>query len=275
MVGVKIIGLMMQGWIGGVVNEYEIVIGEFIKNCDFQIFVDWLCMLLQVWLGDKVGFFDVLMLVLWFLGDLIYFNMLVLGVVWQCGLILLIEVVILCVIELNGVKVVENQWVFQIGCWVMLDLQVVGCIVVGLNVIMLLFDLVEYCVSCLVEYQDQVLVDCFCVLVVLVLWDLCDSVVCGFYKLLVYKDEYEVVCLYLIIVGQIVEEFESGVWLSFYLVLLILFGCDLDGWFLKCEFGVWVLLVFCVLVWMKWLCGLVFDFFGWMFECCVECVVIV
>ncbi|MTH63435.1 indolepyruvate ferredoxin oxidoreductase family protein [Paracoccus shanxieyensis] len=264
--GAKTIGLMTQGRTGGVVNEHEIVTGEFTKNRDFQIPADRLRMSLQARLGDKVGFFDASTLALRLLGDSIYSNMLVLGAAWQRGLIPLTEAAILRAIELNGAKVAENQRAFQIGRWAMLDPQAAGRIAAGPNVTTLSPDPVEYRASRLVEYQDQALADRFRALVALAPRDLCDSVARGFYKLLAYKDEYEVARLHLTTAGQIAEEFEPGARLSFHLAPPILPGRDPDGRPLKREFGAWVLPVFRVLARMKRLRGSVLDPFGWMPE---------
>lgn len=81
-VGVKIFGLIVVGWIGVVVNSYEIIIGEFICNIEFIILIDCLIVVFEVWLREGLVLFNVLELVWVIMGDLIYFNMMIFGVVW-------------------------------------------------------------------------------------------------------------------------------------------------------------------------------------------------
>ncbi|SMO55326.1 indolepyruvate ferredoxin oxidoreductase family protein [Paracoccus laeviglucosivorans] len=264
--GAKTIGLMTKGRTGAVVNEHEIVTGEFTKNRDFQIPADRLRVSLQARLGDRVAFFDASTLALRLLGDSLYSNMLVLGAAWQQGLIPLTEAAILRAIELNGAKIAENQRAFQIGRWAVTDPAAAAKIVAGPDVTALPVDPVEYRAARLVEYQDQALAQRFRELVALAPRDLRDSVARGYYKLLAYKDEYEVARLHLTSAQKIADEFESGAKLSFHLAPPILPGRDPDGRPLKREFGAWVLPAFRFLAGMKRLRGTVLDPFGWMPE---------
>ena len=152
--GARTIGLMTSGRTGAVVNDHEIITGEFTKNRDFQIPADRLKMSLQARLGDKVAFFDANKLAQSALGDSIYSNMLVLGAAWQQGLIPLSEEAILKAIEMNGAKVAENQRAFQIGRWAMLHADAAAEIIRGPVAQSDSTDPVEYRAARLVEAME-------------------------------------------------------------------------------------------------------------------------
>ena len=265
--GAKTIGLMTKGRTGAVVNDHEIVTGDFTRLRDFQVPSDRLRLSLEARLGnDKVAFFDASTLALRLLGDSIYSNMLVLGAAWQQGLLPLTEDAILQAIEINGAKVAENQRAFQIGRWAMLHADAAAEVIRGTETEETLVDPVEYRAARLVEYQDQALADRFRKLVAMAPADLQDSVAKGYYKLLAYKDEYEVARLHLNTAAQVAEEFEDGGKISYHLAPPILPGRDPDGRPLKREFGAWVMPVFRLLARMKGLRGTALDPFGWLAE---------
>ncbi|MDO5657400.1 MAG: indolepyruvate ferredoxin oxidoreductase family protein [Paracoccus sp. (in: a-proteobacteria)] len=264
--GAKTIGLMTHGRTGAVVNDHEIITGEFTTNRDFQIPADRLKMSLEARLGaEGVAFFDASQLALKALGDSIYSNMLVLGAAWQQGLIPLSEEAILTAIELNGAKVAENQRAFAIGRWAMTD---------HLGVARLLApegeaarpDPIEYRAARLVDYQDEALAARFRDLVAMAPEAIRADVAEGYYKLLAYKDEYEVARLHLQTADKLAETFEGDTRISFHLAPPTLPGRDPSGRPKKREFGPWVLPLFRLLSRMKGLRGGMFDPFGYTAE---------
>lgn len=56
--GAKTVGLMTHGRTGAVVNDHEIITGEFTRNRDFHVPGDRLKLSLQARLGERVGFLD-------------------------------------------------------------------------------------------------------------------------------------------------------------------------------------------------------------------------
>src|SRR5690606_32490958 len=70
--GARTLGLMSKGRTGAVVNEHEIITGEFTRNRDFRVPADRLRLSLQARLGDRVAFFDASKLAERMLGDSIY-----------------------------------------------------------------------------------------------------------------------------------------------------------------------------------------------------------
>lgn len=89
---------------------------------------------------------------------------------------------------------------------------------------------------------------------------------------MVYKDEYEVVWLWISSVFDVyfVQIFKGGK-VNYYLVLLIFFKMDVNGYLMKWLFGLWMKIGFKILCCFKGLCGMWFDLFGWIVECKMEC----
>ncbi|MBW7055798.1 indolepyruvate ferredoxin oxidoreductase family protein [Paracoccus bogoriensis] len=261
--GAKTVGLMTQGRTGAVVNDHEIITGDFTRNRDFQVPSDRLKLSLQARLRERVAFFDASDLALRMLGDSIYSNMLVLGAAWQQGLIPLTEAAILKAIELNGAKVAENQRAFQIGRWAMAfpDQAQRPAEVAALPA-----DPVAYRAERLVAYQGKRLKRRFLKLVDAAPAPLREAVAKSYYKLLAYKDEYEVARLHLSTADAVARQWEGDLRLSFHLAPPMLGGKDAEGRPKKREFGPWMLHVFRVLAAMKGLRGTPFDPFGYTAE---------
>ncbi|MFN3524635.1 MAG: DUF6537 domain-containing protein, partial [Paracoccus sp. (in: a-proteobacteria)] len=88
----------------------------------------------------------------------------------------------------------------------------------------------------------------------------------SYYKLLAYKDEYEVARLHLTTASEVAARWEGDVRLSFHLAPPMLTGTDAEGRPRKREFGPWVLRAFRVLAAMKGLRGTPLDPFGYSAE---------
>ncbi|RMC37875.1 indolepyruvate ferredoxin oxidoreductase family protein [Paracoccus alkanivorans] len=261
--GAKTIGLMTKGRTGAVVNDHEIITGDFTRFRDFQVPSDRLKLSLEARLGDNAAFFDANELALRLLGDSIYSNMLVLGACWQRGLLPLTFEAIMEAIRLNGTKVEENQRAFQIGRWAIAFPEQATK---PAKITELPVDPIEYRAARLVDYQGKRLEKKFRKLVEAAPGDLRESVARGYYKLLSYKDEYEVARLHLDTAGRVAETWEGDVKLSFHLAPPVLPGRDAEGRPKKREFGAWMLKGFRLLAAMKVLRGTPFDPFGYMPE---------
>lgn len=261
--GARTIGLMTSGRTGAVVNDHEIITGEFTRNRDFRVPADRLKMSLQARLGDRAAFFDASKLAERLLGDSIYSNMLVMGAAYQQGLIPLGEAAILQAIELNGAKVAENQRAFQIGRWAVLNPDKLAAPEAPT---MLPRDPVAYRAARLVDYQGEGLKRRFLDLVAQAPAELRESVAKGYYKLLAYKDEYEVARLHLDTADRVAQAFEGDVRVTYHLAPPVLIGRDSEGRPKKREFGPWMGRAFKVLAGMKGLRGTPFDVFGYMPE---------
>ncbi|WP_372801989.1 indolepyruvate ferredoxin oxidoreductase family protein [Paracoccus seriniphilus] len=261
--GARTIGLMTTGRTGAVVNDHEIITGDFTRFRDFQVPSDRLRMSLEARLGEKVSFFDANELALRMLGDSIYSNMLVLGACWQQGLIPLSQGAIMQAIELNGAKVAENQRAFNIGRWAMVHPDQARK---PLDPVQISPDPVAYRADRLVAYQGKGLARKFRKLVDAAPKELRNSVAQGYFKLLAYKDEYEVARLHLGTIEQVAKTWEGDTKLSLHLAPPILPGKDAQGRPRKREFGPWMFKAFKVLAAMKGLRGTPLDPFGYSAE---------
>ena len=261
--GAKTIGLMTGGRTGAVVNDHEIITGQFTLDRDFRVPADRLKLSLQARLQDRVAFFDANDLSLRLLGDSIYSNMLVLGAAWQQGLLPLTHDAIMQAIDLNGAKVAENQRAFQIGRWAMAFPDQTRK---SPPVTQLRPDPVAYREARLIGYQGKRLAKRFRKLVDAAPAPLRESIARGYYKLLAYKDEYEVARLHLTTAEQVAAQWQGDTRLTLHLAPPILSGKGANGRPRKREFGPWMLTAFKVLARMKGLRGTPLDPFGYTAE---------
>ena len=260
--GARTIGLMTQGRTGAVVNDHEIITGEFTRNRDFHVPSERLKLSLEARLRDRVSFLNASTLAERFLGDSIYSNMLMTGAAWQQGLIPLSEAAILRAIELNGAKAEENKRAFRIGRWAALN--PVPAENAGVHPERL--DPVAYRAGRLVGYQGEGLKRRFLRLVDLAPPELRETVAEGFYRLLAVKDEYEVARLHLTTAQGVGRVFEGDTRLTFHLAPPVLGGKDADGRPKKRDFGPWILPVFRALSALRGVRGTFADPFGWQGE---------
>ena len=84
--GAKTLGLTQTGQTGAVVNNHEIITGDFTRDTEFTIPSDQLELALQARLKDGVVLFDATDLARAVMGDSIYSNMMIFGAAWQRGL---------------------------------------------------------------------------------------------------------------------------------------------------------------------------------------------
>jgi indolepyruvate ferredoxin oxidoreductase len=115
--GAKTLGLTRAGRTGAVVNNHEIVTGEFTRDTEFRIPSERLELSLQARLKEDVQLFDASELARVTMGDSIFSNMMVFGAAWQRGLIPVGYEAIKAAIELNGAAVAQNLRAFEIGRW--------------------------------------------------------------------------------------------------------------------------------------------------------------
>ncbi|MCY1127873.1 indolepyruvate ferredoxin oxidoreductase family protein [Frigidibacter sp. RF13] len=261
--GAKTLGLMTEGRTGAVVNAHEIVTGDFTKNRDFKLPADRLRLSLEARLRDGVSFFDASKLAEKLLGDSIYSNMIVLGAAWQRGLLPLTRAAILRAVELNGAAVKGNQSAFEIGRWAAVDPAAVAEVTQEKsNKPLTLNEKIEDRARRLIGYQDAAYAERYRRLVGSAPEALKPAVAENFYKLLAYKDEYEVARLHLSSAERAMAIFDGDLKLSFHLAPPLLGGKGPEGRPKKREFGAWMLPVFRLLARMKRLRGTAIDPFG-------------
>ena len=212
------------------------------------------------------------------LGNTIYSNVLMLGFAWQKGLVPISLEAVLRAIELNGVEIENNKKAFGWGRIAAADPAFIGTRRARPEAPEpeSLDSVIERRAAFLVDYQDQALADRYLAFVERVRRSeqpltndadlpLTDAVARSYFKLLAYKDEYEVARLHVDtgFLERIREEYGDNARVKFHLAPPILnSGLDARGRPLKREFGAWMIPLFHVLARCKRLRGTRFDVFG-------------
>ncbi len=215
------------------------------------------------------------------MGDAIATNMFMLGFAWQKGLVPVSEDAILRAVELNGVAVEANRKSFLWGRYAAHDPAAVEKHAAPSAVIPLegrlartLDESIARRVEFLTEYQDAKYAARYRALVDRVRaaetgqglgTKLADAVVRYYFKLMAYKDEYEVARLYTRpeFLQRVNAMFDGDFKLKFHLAPPRLNKPDpVTGEAKKSEFGPWMLPAFKLLAKLKGLRGTAFDVFG-------------
>jgi indolepyruvate ferredoxin oxidoreductase len=213
------------------------------------------------------------------LGDAIASNILMLGYAWQRGWLPLGRAALEEAITLNGVAVELNRLAFAWGRMAGHDLAQVRRIA-GLDVVPVAeLDPVERRAAFLTGYQDKAYADRYRAFVATVKEAerrlmpgssrLSDAVARNYFKLLAYKDEYEVARLHVdpAFRAQLAETFEPGYAIAFNMAPPLISRRDPEtGHRRKRSFGPWLEPVLRLLARGKVLRGTAFDLFGWQAE---------
>jgi indolepyruvate ferredoxin oxidoreductase len=216
------------------------------------------------------------------MGDSIAANLFMLGYAWQKGLVPLSEAALLRAIELNGVAVASNQRSFLWGRRAAVDLKRVEQVATPARTIAVqmpqsLDTMIRKRVEFLTGYQDAAYAAEYAGLVARVREletahklgnKLATAVAGSLFKLMAYKDEYEVARLYTDgrFVEQLKSQFEGDFSLKFNLAPPLFAKKDGKGHLVKAEFGSWMWDAFKLLAKLKGLRGGVFDVFGYTAE---------
>ncbi|WP_170381240.1 indolepyruvate ferredoxin oxidoreductase family protein [Ruegeria atlantica] len=264
--GAKTLGLTRTGQTGAVVNNHEIVTGEFTRDTEFRIPGDRLELALQARLKDGLSMFDATELARAVMGDSIYSNMMVFGAAWQRGLLPVSHQAIVEAIELNGTAIERNKRAFDIGRWAVLHPQEVATILEP-NVSDMpktLEQKIDFRAQHLTAYQSARLAKRYRKMVETFEDEaIREAVAKGYHKLLSYKDEYEVARLMLDSREKAATEFDGDFKMTFHLAPPILGGTGPDGRPRKRAFGEWMLKPMKLLAKLKILRGTPLDIFGY------------
>jgi indolepyruvate ferredoxin oxidoreductase len=227
--------------------------------------------------ASAVGKLDADKLATALLGDAIYANPLLLGYAWQRGWVPLGEAALLRAIELNGVQVDKNKLAFAWGRRAAHDLASVTSLTQTAQVIALvkkpaLAELVAQRVDFLTGYQDAAYAERYRALVDTVRaaeaplgsTRLAEAVARYLFKLMAYKDEYEVARLHTdpAFRARLAAQFDGDIRLDFHLAPPLMSARDAQGLPVKRRFGPWMQKAFAVLARCKGLRGSAFDPFG-------------
>ncbi|WP_172295596.1 indolepyruvate ferredoxin oxidoreductase family protein [Pseudoruegeria sp. HB172150] len=267
--GAKTLGLTQTGRTGAVVNSHEIITGQFTRDTEFRIPSDRLELSLEAKLRDGLVLFDASDLAGAVLGDTIYSNMIVFGAAWQRGLVPISHEAILRAVEMNGAAPERNKRAFEVGRWAVLY-PVEAERLAKPSVVELpksLEEKISYRAGNLEVYQSRALAQRYkAFLERFETPRLKEAVAKGYYKLLAYKDEYEVARLLLDSEERAREAFGGDLRLTYHMSPPIMARKGPDGRPRKREFGPGMRRVLAGLARLKFLRGTPLDPFGYSAE---------
>ena len=275
--GKKVLDLTRRGRTRVICNAHEIVTGEFTRNTEFKLPTDTMKLTLERRVGaDAVRMIEANGLAEEMLGDSIYSNVMLMGAAWQAGLIPLSRQAILKAIELNGAGVEGNTAAFEIGRWAVAEPEsLAGYLTPPAEVVETLPRKIALREESLTGYQSVRYARRYRRLVDRAIEaekaagveGLAEAVAEGYYKLMSYKDEYEVARLHVShLERELGEAFDNVGKISFHMAPPILGRKDSEGRPVKQKFGPWMFRVLKVLNRLKPLRGTPLDPFGYAAE---------
>ncbi|RQP23998.1 indolepyruvate ferredoxin oxidoreductase family protein [Piscinibacter terrae] len=226
----------------------------------------------------NVGMLDADKIAVELVGDSLYANPLMLGYAWQKGRIPLSHAALMRAIELNGVQVENNKIAFEWGRRAAHDLagvqqqlkpaQVIEFMRKSTNVDELIAKRVEF----LTGYQNAAYAAQYKEFVEKVRTaekplggtKLTEAVARYLFKVMAYKDEYEVARLHTdrSFLDKVAAQFEGDYKLNYHLAPPMTAKKNEKGELVKKTYGPWMLTAFGVLAKLKGLRGSAFDVFG-------------
>ncbi|HEX3885086.1 MAG TPA: indolepyruvate ferredoxin oxidoreductase family protein [Stellaceae bacterium] len=266
-----------------VVNSHETITGDFTRNPDIAFPGRDLRRAIVEAVGtDHAEFLDVTALATGLLGDSIATNLFMLGHAYQKGLVPVSAGAIERAIELNAVAVDFNRSAFRWGRRAAVDRALVEARAQPgqaqaphHRLSETLDETIARRVAHLTAYQSAAYAERYAARVrrvreaearvVTGTEALADTAARALFKIMAYKDEYEVARLY---AGsdfrhRVAEQFEGDYTLKFHLAPPILGNRDPQtGHLTKRDFGPWMLKAFGVLAKLRFLRGTAFDIFG-------------
>jgi indolepyruvate ferredoxin oxidoreductase len=270
---------MRAGRTLAIVNLHEQPPGTFAQNPDWQYPAAEVRALIEESVGaGAADFIDATRLATALMGDSIAANLFMLGYAWQRGRIPLQQESLLRAIELNGVAVASNKKSFLWGRRAAVDLARVQRTAAPAQAVVVqmpqsLDSIVARRTAFLTDYQNAAYAARYTQLVeqvraretALGLGSKLSTAVARYYfKLMAYKDEYEVARLYTDgrFAEQLKQQFEGDFTVKFNLAPPLFAKKDAQGRLLKAEFGSWMWGALRLLARLKGLRGSALDVFG-------------
>jgi indolepyruvate ferredoxin oxidoreductase len=263
------------------VNTSESPTADFVRNPNWQFGSPGLAQQVREAVGEaECAFVDANGLATALMGDAIYTNPFMLGYAWQKGWLPLAYETMVRAIEINGIAVENNRKAFEWGRYAAHDLDAVRRIAFPDNVVELkrfsnsLEELVARRVEFLAGYQNARYAQRYSDLVERVRKvesdrlqssKLAEAVARNYFRLLAYKDEYEVGRLHSdpAFRAKIAAQFEGDYALNFHLAPPLLARVDPNtGHPKKKRYGPRMMTAFALLARLKGLRGTPLDVFG-------------
>ena len=257
-----------------VINTHKTIVADFTRNPDLPFPEAELERTIADRAGDEhTNFIEGTRLAAALLGDSIASNMFMLGFAWQKGTVPISREAIEEAITLNGVAVEANKRAFLWGRRAAHDPAAVEKLAMptaaaAVQLATALDDIVEKRIAFLTNYQDEAYARRYKDLVVQVQTaearvvrdddTLARTVARYYFKLLAYKDEFEVARLYTgtTFLETVANQFEGDYKLNFHLAPPLLAERDLEtGIASKKAYGPWMLRAFKLLAKLRFLRG--------------------
>ncbi len=261
-----------------VINLHEQPAGTFAQNADWQFPTEQIRALIDEAVDKHAHYVDATKVATALLGDSIATNLFMLGFAFQKGLVPLSEAALLRAIELNAVAVEANKAAFLWGRRAAVDLAAVQRVAAPPKPVIVempqsLDAIVRKRADFLVGYQDAAYARRYEAFVDKVRQaeaalgkgtSLSKAVAKNLFKLMAYKDEYEVARLYTD--GRFEERlkatFEGDFAITFHLAPPLLAKKDANGHLVKARYGSYMWKAFRLLARLKFLRGTALDVFG-------------
>ncbi|MGH6640276.1 MAG: indolepyruvate ferredoxin oxidoreductase family protein, partial [Polaromonas sp.] len=227
--------------------------------------------------AELMGSFDAEQVAVQMIGDSIYTNPLMLGFAWQKGRVPLSHAALMRAIELNGVQVDNNKAAFEWGRRCAHDLAAVQALFKAAQVIEFvkkpsLAEMLAKRIDFLTAYQNAAYAQSYQAFVDKVRaveaplgkTTLTEAVARYLFKLMAYKDEYEVARLHSDtgFLEKVNAMFEGDFKLNYHLAPPLIASKNDKGELQKRQFGPWMLTGFKMLARLKGLRGTPLDVFG-------------
>jgi indolepyruvate ferredoxin oxidoreductase len=265
-----------------VVNSDPVATAALQLVRDFEIPSSVMAQGIKNALGDDVALVDATKIAYALTGNSIASNMFLVGYAFQRGWLPLGAEAIMRAIEINGVSVAFNQNAFQLGRVAAHDMGRLEPLMAGYleavkpDVADTRDEALQRRTDYLTDYQDAAWAQRYRELVDEVTrveaatapgrTELSDAVMRNYFKLMAYKDEYEVARLYSdgTFLEKLDKQFEGDYTLAFNLAPPLITRRDpVTGQLKKREFGPWMMTGFRILARLKGLRGTAFDIFGY------------
>jgi indolepyruvate ferredoxin oxidoreductase len=272
------LAVMQQGRTYVALNTHGTPTAAFVKNTEWQFPGGHCENAIKASVGDAfVGAFDAEQVAVQLVGDSIYTNPLLLGYAWQQGRVPLSHASLMRAIELNAVQVDNNKAAFEWGRHAARDLASVQALFRAAQVIEFvkkpsLDEMIAKRVEFLTGYQDATYAAGYKAFVdkvraaeaPLAGSRLTEAVARYLFKLMAYKDEYEVARLHTdaAFSDKIDSMFEGPYKLVHHLAPPGIARRNSQGELVKQSFGPWMRSAFGVLARLKGLRGSALDPFG-------------
>ena len=268
-----------------IINSDEIMTGEFTRDKNFFLPFDKMKENLINILGkNNIDFIPSNTIANKILGDSILSNMFIVGKAYQSGLIPIKAKAIEQAIQLNGVSIEENTQAFRLGRHsINMKEEILNLIYEKEKVITDFDEKFVDRYNFLIKYQNKKYADKYKELVDYVkkceekisvdIKNFSNAVAINYFKLMSYKDEYEVARLYSDneFINKINETFEGNFKINFHLSPPIFYTQDkVTGRPLKINFGSWIMILFKFISMFKFLRGTYLDPFGYFKERKIE-----